>query len=169
MSDRNPTLPETIIDQYPPSQGETGVEPKYSDSLTFDDAVIEKIAGIAAREISGILDMKGNFISGITENFSTGVNPTKGISAEINENDVIIDVKVILEYGASAPHIFEQLKKHIREQLETMTGLNLRELNVRVVDVMTRKEFDKESKMSAAQMQQSYQQQGYNTNQNHPF
>ena len=134
----------------------------YADTLSFDDAVIEKIAGIAAREIKGILDMKGNFISGITENFSSGPNPTKGISADIDEDEVVIDLKVILEYGASAPDIFEHLKKHIREELGLMTGLRLRELNVRVVDVMTRKEFDQENKNTAAQIKQSYQQQGYN-------
>lgn len=142
---------------------------EYSDTLSFDDSVIEKIAGICAREVRGILDMKGNFISGLTESFTTGPSPTKGISADINEQDVVLDLKVILEYGASAPEIFEQLKTHIREQLSTMTGLELRELNMRVVDVMTRKEFDKESSKSAAQLQQSYEQQGYHTTQNRPF
>ncbi len=143
--------------------------PKYSDTLSFDDAVIEKIAGICAREIKGILDLKGNFISGLTESFSAGPSPTKGISADINEQDVVLDLKVILEFGASAPEIFEQLKTHIREQLTTMTGLELRELNVRVVNVMTRKEFDKESNKSAAQLQQTYEQQGYQTVQNRPY
>lgn len=117
----------------------------YADSLTFDESVIEKIAGLAAREIGGILDMKGNFISGLTESFSSGTNPTKGVSAEVDEQNVSLDIRIILEYGASAPSIFEQLKSHIREQLGTMTGLNLRELNVRVVDVMTRKEWEKGS------------------------
>lgn len=120
------------------------VEKTYADSLTFDESVIEKIAGMAAREIGGILDMKGNFISGLTESFSSGPNPTKGVSAEVDEENVALDIRIILEYGASAPTIFEQLKGHIREQLTLMTGLNLRELNVRVVDVMTRKEWEKQ-------------------------
>lgn len=141
----------------------------YSDTLSFDDAVIEKIAGICAREINGILDLKGNFITGLTESFSAGPSPTKGISADINEKDVILDLKVILEFGASAPEIFEQLKTHIREQLTNMTGLELRELNVRVVNVMTRKEFDKENSKSAAQLQQRYEQQGYQREQNRPY
>ncbi len=146
-----------------------GENQEYADSLTFEGAVIEKIAGISAREIKGILDMKGNFISGITENFSSGPSPTKGISADISDKDVTIELKMILEFGASAPDIFEQLKKHIREQLDHMTGLHLRELNVRVVDVMTRKEFDKENATTTAQLQQQYEQQGYRTAQNRPY
>lgn len=143
------------------------VEDSYT--LSFDDSVIEKIAGISAREIRGILDMKGNFISGITENFTSGLNPTKGISANIDGKNVVLELKIILEYGASAPDIFAQLKEHIRTQLEKMTGMYLKELNVRIVDVMTRKEFDKANNTTTAQIQNSYEKQGYRIAQNRPY
>lgn len=137
--------PENLPDAYNKDELEGQA---YTDTLSFDDSVIEKIAGITAREIPGILDMKGNFMTGITENFTSGPNVTKGISAEVKERDVSIDVKLILEFGASAPEIFAEMKDRVRSQLQQMTGLNLRELNVRVVDVMTRKEYDKQSRDS---------------------
>lgn len=116
----------------------------YADSLIFEDAVVEKIAGLAARDVKGILAMKGSFISGLTENFRSE-DVTKGVSAEIDEQNVVIDLKIILEYGASAPDIFAQLKEHTREQLKHMTGLILRELNVYVVDVMSRREYEQQA------------------------
>ena len=38
--------------------------PQTNDTLIIDDGVIEKITGVVAREIDGILDMKGSLMSG---------------------------------------------------------------------------------------------------------
>lgn len=141
---------------------------EYHDTLEFDNAVVEKVVGILAKEVQGILGMKGSFISDITQTFTSGDDITKGITAEVNGKDVAVDMKVILEYGVSAPKIFEEVKRKIREGLLAMTGLSLRELNVRVVDVMTRKAYEDASRKSnerARQQQEQYaqanQMQGY--------
>ena len=39
------------------------------NTLTFEDQVIKKIAGMAANEIKGILSMSGGFMSGLTDRF----------------------------------------------------------------------------------------------------
>lgn len=120
-------------------------EQKHESKLTFDNSVVQKIAAIAVREIPGVLDMEGGFFSGIQETFG-GYNATKGIDAEVGEKEAAIDVSVILEYGVSAVKVFQQLQEVVKQSVKKMTGLDVVEVNCKVVDVMTRKEFNLKNK-----------------------
>ena len=116
-------------------------EQAHESKLTFEDSVIEKIASIACQEVPGVLDMKGGFFSGISEQFG-GRSLTKGISADVGEKEAAIDASIILEYGHSAPKVFEELKRNMAQSVGQMTGLKVVEVNVRVDDVMTKKEYE---------------------------
>ncbi|MDI3092984.1 Asp23/Gls24 family envelope stress response protein [Priestia megaterium] len=74
-------------------------ENTHQNTLTFEDQVIKKIAGIAANEIKGILSMSGGFMSGLTDRFRSTEDITKGINAEVGEKQVALDLKVIVECG----------------------------------------------------------------------
>lgn len=132
-------------------------KPEHESKLTFEDSVIEKIAAIACHEVDGVLDMKGGFFSGISEQFG-GYSLTKGIAADVGEKEAAIDASIILEYGYSAPKIFNELKRNIAQSVGQMTGLKVVEVNVRVDDVMTKKEFElnKRNNKGSRNQEQNY-------------
>jgi len=117
-------------------------ENTHQNTLTFEDQVIKKIAGIAANEIKGILSMSGGFMSGLTDRFRSTEDITKGINAEVGEKQVALDLKVIVEYGKNVPSIFSETVNNVKKSVHDMTGLEVVEVNMHVEDVMTRSEFE---------------------------
>ena len=111
------------------------------DSLTYSNGVIEKIVAIATREADHVLGMKGNLMHFVQETLGAE-NLTKGVSVEVtDDNRVIVNISVIIEYGAYAPSIFEDVKERVTTQLTAMTGLEVAGINLRIEDVMTREEY----------------------------
>lgn len=123
-------------------------ENRHVSKLTFENSVIEKIASIAASEVEGVLDLQGGVFTGFQERFGSG-DMTKGVDANVGEKEAALDIEIIVEYGKSAPKIFEKIKQIVSQQVNLMTGLDVVEVNVNVKDVMTRKEYDQKKRSNA--------------------
>ena len=112
------------------------------DSLTYSTGGIEKIVAMATREVPHVLGMKGNLMHFVQEQFGAE-NLTKGVSVEVtDDNRVVVNISVIIEYGAYAPDIFEEVKERVTERLGAMTGLEVAGINVRIEDVLTPEEYE---------------------------
>lgn len=106
------------------------------DSLTFSNGVIEKIVSIACKDVPGVVGMKGGFINRVQETI-TGAAPTKGVSVEVmQDNSVRVNISILMEYGAYAPQVFEDVKKAVVKELIGMTGLEVSGVNLRIEDVV---------------------------------
>lgn len=147
MSDTTSTLPATAEEQKArPSVEETAPEPKKLGPLhtehgdtTIADTVVQKIAGIAAREVPGVYAM-GNAarraFNTLTERIpGSQTNIVGGVSVEKGERQAAIDISIVVEYGASIVDVSDALRKHIIEAVEFGTGLEVIEVNIQVSDV----------------------------------
>ncbi len=120
-------------------------EPKQLDDLhtehgdtTIADTVVEKIAGIAVREISGVYAMgsaAGRAISGLTSRVSGKSNVSSGVKIEKGEYQTAVDVAVVVEYGVSIAEVSENIRQNVIDKVEYATGLEVVSVDVEISDV----------------------------------
>ncbi|MDQ6716001.1 MAG: Asp23/Gls24 family envelope stress response protein [Actinomycetota bacterium] len=147
MTDTSTTTPA-------PSKG-PGASPASSDDqpaaldtgqgrTTIADVVVAKIAGIAAREISGVYDLGGGAaraVGALRERIGGAVGGagggghTQGVSVEVGERQAAVDLQLVAEYGVAISDLAEDIRQNVIDAVERMTGLNVTEVNIDVQDV----------------------------------
>jgi uncharacterized alkaline shock family protein YloU len=114
--------------------------------LQYDDKVIQKIVGISLENVHGLLEINGGLISNIKNKLVNTDNPTEGVSVEVGKEQVAVDLNIIAEYAIDIQKVFKQIQDIVVQQVHDMTGLDVVEVNVRVVDIQTREEYEKNSR-----------------------
>ncbi|KRM96394.1 hypothetical protein FC19_GL000683 [Liquorilactobacillus aquaticus DSM 21051] len=112
--------------------------------LTFDDQVIKKIAGITANQVDGVISLDGNVFSELTDRLTPGSDSTKGIDADVGEQQVSLKLEATIEYGKNATQIFKEVLGKVKQALKEMTGLTLVEFELHINDVKTKAEIKNE-------------------------
>ncbi|WP_026584292.1 Asp23/Gls24 family envelope stress response protein [Bacillus sp. J33] len=97
--------------------------------------VIEVIAGIAASEVEGVAQMRGNFATGVVERLGKK-NHGKGVKVELTEEGIKVDVYCLMKFGISIPSVAQKIQDNIRQALLNMTALDAQEVNIHVVGIM---------------------------------
>ena len=100
-------------------------------TITFASEVVATIAGLAAIDIKGVAGMSGGFGSGFSELLGRK-NLTKGIKVEVGKEEVAVDIAIIVDYGVEIPEVAENIQNSVIKAIETMTGLNVVEVNINV-------------------------------------
>lgn len=93
--------------------------------------VIEVIAGLAAIEVEGVAGMSGGFASGMAELLGRK-NLSKGVKVEVGQKEAAIDVSIIIDYGHRIPEVAGDIQRNVKNAIETMTGLDVIEVNVHI-------------------------------------
>ncbi|MDP9456922.1 MAG: Asp23/Gls24 family envelope stress response protein [Actinobacteria bacterium] len=110
----------------------------------IDNAVVKKIAGIAAQEVEkvqvggGTSAAVGGFLGSVTgavTGSSSGPAPTSGVSVEVGNEEAAVDLTVALEYGVAIPRTTEAVRRNVINRVESLTGLRVTEVNITVNDV----------------------------------
>lgn len=108
-------------------------------NVKISDDVVAIIAGVAATEIPGVTSMSGGITGGFSEMLGMK-NLSKGVKVELKDNDVVIDLFITVEYGKNISEIGKNVQQNVKNSVETMTELNVVEVNVNIQGVNIPKE-----------------------------
>jgi len=114
-----------------PAKSET---PAASSGVTISDNVVAKVAYKAITGITGIHALGGGSARALAG--LRGDKGTPGISVDLRDGSVDIDITMTIEFGTSVPTIAEACRQAVTEQVEGTTGLKVRAVNVLVTDVV---------------------------------
>ncbi|MFD6228475.1 Asp23/Gls24 family envelope stress response protein [Streptomyces sp. NPDC060232] len=116
---------------------------------TIADGVVEKIAGLAAREVVGVHALG----SGLSRTFGAvrdrvpgggKASVSRGVKAEVGEVQTALDLEIVVDYGVSIRDVARAVRENVVSAVERMTGLEVVEVNIAVSDVKLPDEPDEE-------------------------
>lgn len=106
-----------------------------SGNVKISDEVIATIAQIAANEVEGIIGTGTSFAGEIKQMLSKKAPAGKGVKVQTEGEEVTVDISVIVEYGAKIPAVSWEIQENVKKNVESMTGLSVRKVNVHIVGI----------------------------------
>ena len=139
-----------MSDNYP---SDVKLDENPDGSVSFATGVVETIAGLAAQEVEGVASM-ASVSTGFADMFTrkSTRNLTKGVRVDIDGGTVAVDVTIVVEYGSPIPDVAKSIQENVKKAIETMSGLDVRNVDVHVQAVS----FERENR--AAQELKEHQQ-----------
>ena len=121
------------------------------------DEVVAIIAGLAATEIEGVDSLGGNITNEIVSKLGMK-NLSKGVTVTVNESRVLVDITLNLKYGTQIPEVSAKVQEKVKSAIETMTGLQVTEVNIKVASVAKVRDSDPEEDIKKLESQMEEEQ-----------
>lgn len=109
-------------------------EEKFGE-VRIADEVVAIIAGLAASEIEGVASMAGNLTRDIIERLGRK-SLSRGVRVALEGDIVRVQLAVNIQYGYNVPATCTKIQERVKSAIETMTGLEVAEVNVKIVNVV---------------------------------
>jgi len=103
----------------------------------IDDAVVAKVAGIAARDVPGVFALGGNAarafgaIRGAIGSSDLG----QGVRVEVGETQVAVDLTIVADYPAPMMSVASAVRAAVVDAITDLVGLEVTEVNIAIADV----------------------------------
>lgn len=99
-------------------------------NIVISEKVITNLAAKSASETYGIVGLAAqNVKDGIYELLKVE-NNTKGVAVKLNNDRVVIDLTVIMEYGVRIAVVAENIIDKVKYNVESNTNLKVESVNV---------------------------------------
>ena len=105
-----------------------------SGEIKVADEVVAIIAGLAAGEVEGVYRLTGSISNELASKFGKK-NPAKGVKVELLPGKVKVDIAIEVLYEYSIPSVSSQVQDKVKQAIETMTGLSVEQVNIRIAGV----------------------------------
>ncbi|MCR4744537.1 MAG: Asp23/Gls24 family envelope stress response protein [Lachnospiraceae bacterium] len=110
------------------------IENDATGEIKIADDVVAAIASLAAQEVEGVGRMTGS-ISKTIMNYVGMRSVEKGVRVEVAEGVVRADISLNIKYGYSIPEVSKNVQKNVKSAIETMTGLSVADVNIRIASI----------------------------------
>jgi uncharacterized alkaline shock family protein YloU len=118
---------------------------------SISDAVVRKIAGVATREVAGVHDLGtggSRAVGSIRQRIpGSSSNVARGVSVEVGQRQAAVDLDIVVDYGVSIIDLSRAVRGNVITSVESMTGLEVTEVNVAVDDVYLQDEDDQSARV----------------------
>lgn len=98
------------------------------------DEVVAIIAGLAAMEVEGVASMAGNATKELINKLGKK-SLSKGVKVDVLERIVTVSLAINMKYGYSIKAVTAKVQEKVKTAIETMTGLEVADVNIRVAGV----------------------------------
>ncbi len=99
------------------------------------DDVVATIAAIAAGEVEGVSGITGNISDKFMNSVGIKGGAVSGVRVDVAGNMVRVDIAIIIKYGHNVRETSKKVQDKIKNSIETMTGLNVTDVNIRITGV----------------------------------
>ena len=106
---------------------------KYGE-IQISDEVVAIIAGLAATEVEGVAKMAGNITNELVAKLGMK-NLSKGVKIQVVDGKVSVDLAINMEYGYNIPEVTSAVQERVKSAIETMTALDVEDVNIRIAGV----------------------------------
>lgn len=113
--------------------------PKDTGTTVIVDTVIAKVAALAVLEVPGVYALGGGLeriVGAVREAFGDA-DHGQGISVEVGETQVAVDVSVVAEYPVALQKVADDVRTAVYKTVQELVGMKVTEVNVTITDVRT--------------------------------
>jgi uncharacterized alkaline shock family protein YloU len=139
MTSISPPRPTTTNAPADPSEvtGQDSAATLVRGTTVINNSVVEKIAGLAVRDIPGVYALGGSAARalGAIREALTSTDLSQGVSVQVGEDEVTVELSIVAEYPTPLHQVADDARTAVIDAIETLAGLVVTEVNVTINDI----------------------------------
>ncbi len=121
-------------------------------SIKISEDVVASIAAVATSETDGVSGLYSSFTNDIVS-FLGKKTPSKGVKVTFHsDNTVDVDICYLACFGSNICDVAKNVQENVKSAVESMTNLDIGNINIHVAGVTFNKEISKESNIQSQEI-----------------